>query len=181
MNSKDYYQQKIYLAAISKKNEIIGKTERWQAHQEAILHLGYTVILTYKHQFILQQRKHIVFDQYYDLSFSSHQIYKKNKLQTNTQAITEGLFREWNLIPTDLKKPLNKLGEIYYKAKDPTSIFWEHEIDIIYQAEIKNLPNPNFEYCYGYKLINKSDINSILAKYKITPWVYIMLKNNLIK
>jgi len=182
MKSFAYYQQKLYIAQVDEKNNVIGKVERWQAHKKAVLHLGYTVVLTYKNQFVIQHRKHLVFNKYYDLSFSSHQIYKNQNLQTDLEAIYEGLEREWNIFKKDLIGIPKKKGQIYYKVKDPISVFSEHEIDIIYQADLKYLPNPNLDYCFGFELIDKEIFISGKSTFtKLAPWVFVLLKEKLIK
>ena len=43
----------------------------------------------------------------------------------------------WNIDQTELKVMPKYLGKFYYIAKDPNSVFTEHEIDYIYQAEPK--------------------------------------------
>lgn len=168
----DYYKKKLYLAKVDKEDNIIGKIERWKTHKEAILHRGFTTILTYKNNVVLQHRKHLAFDGYFDLTFSSHQIYVNEKLQTNLEAINETLKREWNIDQTGLTDELKYLGKFYYKAKDLNSIFTEHEIDYIYKAELKNLPNPNPDFAYGFELIDKQNIEN----FKTAPWVEEIIK-----
>lgn len=162
-----YYQRKLFLAEVDKNDNSIGKIERWQAHRDGVLHRGFTAILTYQDNIVLQHRKHLAFDGYFDLTFSSHQIYKNKKLQTDLEAIYEALKREWNVDKTGLMEEPKFLGKFYYKAKDSHSIFTEHEIDYIYQAELKNLPNSNPDFAYGFELISKEEINN----YKLAPWV----------
>ena len=89
----DYYKAIQYLAVVDREDNIIGKMEKWEAHKKGVLHRAYTAILQYQDNIILQQRKHPVFDDVYDLSFSSHQIYNKDLLQTNEEALFEGLLR----------------------------------------------------------------------------------------
>jgi|SRR3989338_3696554 len=163
----DYYKKELFLAQVDKKNNILGKVERWEAHKQGILHRGFTMILTYQGRIVLQHRKHLAFDGYFDLTFSSHQIYVHNVLQTDEDAISETLKREWNIDGLGLKNIPKYLGKFYYKAKDPQSIFTEHEIDYIYQAELKDLPNSNPDFAYGFELISKEEINN----YKLAPWV----------
>lgn len=165
----DYYKKELFLAEVDKEDNIIGKIERWKAHQESILHRGFTVILTYANNFVLQHRKHLAFDKYFDLTFSSHQIYINKKLQTDLDAIYGTLKREWNIDKTGLISTPKYLGKFYYKAKDPNSIFTEHEIDYIYISELKNLPNPNPDFAYGYKLIKNLKLE--IGNYKVAPWV----------
>jgi isopentenyl-diphosphate Delta-isomerase len=170
----DHYQRKLYLAKIDKNDKIIGKIERWQAHKEGILHRGFTVILSYKNKFVLQHRRHLIFDKYFDLSYSSHPIYKDNKLQTDLEAIYEALKREWNIGKEELTDKPRFLDKFYYQAKDPNSIFTEHEIDYIYQAELKNIPTPNPEFSYDFSLLDKNKtLNSqfVTINFNLVPWV----------
>lgn len=163
----DYYKKELFLAEVDKDDNVLGKIERWKAHKEAILHRGFTTILTYQNKIVLQHRKHLAFDGYFDLTFSSHQIYVHDKLQTDFEAINETLKREWNIDKSGLTGELKYLGKFYYKAKDPNSIFTEHEIDYIFMAELKNLPNPNPDFAYGFELIDKQNIEN----FKTAPWV----------
>ncbi len=163
----DYYKKELFLAEVDKDDNIIGMVERWKAHREAVLHRGFTAILTYHDKIVLQHRKHLAFDEYFDLTFSSHQIFVNEKLQTDMDAIYETFKREWNIDQTGLTGEPKYLDKFYYKAKDPNSIFTEHEIDYIYEAELKDLPNPNPDFAYGFKLIDKQNIEN----YKTAPWV----------
>ncbi len=174
----NYYSQKQFVAKVDNNDHILGKIERWEVHQKAILHRGFTMILMYKKQYLLQHRKHPAFDGYYDLTFSSHQIYKNSKLQDDWSAIYDSLKREWNLDKKDLLAQPKYLGNIYYKAKDPKSIYTEHEIDHIYKAEIKSLPSPNLEFCYGFSLVKK---DGIISHKSLAPWVKVMVKSEVLK
>lgn len=168
----NYYKKRLFLAEVDKNDNIIGKIERWQAHKEGILHRGFTAILTYQDNIVLQHRNHPAFDGCFDLTFSSHQVYKNGKLQNDIDAIYETLKREWGVDKTGLIDKPKFLGKFYYKAKDPQSIFAEHEIDYIYQAELKNLPMPNSDFAYGFELVGKEEIKN----YKIAPWVKDIIK-----
>ncbi len=90
-------------------------------------------------------------------------------MQPEDEAIYEMLSREWNLSKNDLKNGLVKKGSVYYKAKDQNSAFIEHEIDYIYLAELKRLPEPNPDYAYGYELTNMPQ--EFLKKNTPAPWV----------
>ncbi|MFA6532736.1 MAG: hypothetical protein WCT22_01935 [Patescibacteria group bacterium] len=169
----DYYKKELFLAEVDKNDNIIGKIEKWKAHKEGMLHRGFTTIFTYQNHIVLQHRKHPIFDGYFDLTFSSHQVYINEKLQTDLEAIYEALKREWNIDKAGLVEEPKFLDKFYYdKAKDPKSVFSEHEIDYIYQTELKSLPTPNPDYAYGFELVSKEEIN----KYKIAPWVNEIVK-----
>jgi len=173
----DYYKKKLFIAQVNVEDKIEGKIERWVAHEKGILHRGYTVILTFEGKYLLQQKKHPIFNRFYDLSYSSHQVFINNKLQDDSEAIYDGLLREWNLTKDCLIGQLIKNGQFYYKAKDPKSKYIEHEIDYIYQAQLKKLPRPNLDFAFGYKLMDRSKIFTL----SLAPWVKLMFNNKLIK
>ncbi len=135
-------------------------------------------LLFWNDQLVLQQRKHPAFDGFWDLTFSSHQIYKNNTLISDQEAINEVLKREWNIDKNSLKNQLNFLGKIYYQARDPKSIYTEHEIDYIFTAELKYQPTPNPQYAYQYQLVKKSQITylPLIIKNNLAPWVKKSLK-----
>ena len=170
----EYYEKKLFLAELDLNDNIAGKIERWQAHKEGVLHRGFTAVLTYQDNIVLQHRKHPAFDCCFDLTFSSHQNFIDENLQTDTDAIYEALKREWNIERSELVDKPKFLGRIYYKARDPQSVFTEHEIDHIYRIELKNPPTPNLDFAYGFKLINKLDMKNFkseISKLKTAPWV----------
>ena len=195
----DYYKQKQFLAQVNKNDSIIGKIEKWECHKKAILHRGYTCILTYQNNLVLQHRKHPVFDGVFDLSFSSHQIYlpslssratlsersqskgsREISLQDDLTAIYDGLKREWNLEKKKLISQPKFLKKIYYQAKDPNSDYTEHEIDYIYTVELKKLPSPNYDFAYGFKLVKKLEIRNWKLKIKQALWVKVILEEQLL-
>lgn len=166
----NYYQRKIFLAQADENDNIIQPVERWQAHEKGILHRGFTAVLKFENKIFLQHRRHPAFDGYWDLTFSSHQIYKDGILQPDREAIYEALEREWDLKCKEVADFI-RLGKIYYKAKDPQSIYTEHEYDYIYSVVLKISPKPNPKYAYGCDAIDAGDIKNSLTGYKLTPWV----------
>lgn len=173
-----YYQQKQLVAQVSQKDNIIGKIERWRAHKEGILHRGFTTILMYNGRYLLQQRKHIVFDKFWDFTFSSHQLYENGLLESDLDAIYRSLLREWDLDRGDLIETPVALGKIYYKAKDLKSIYTEHEFDYIYLAKLKKMPSPNLNFSYRFELIpTVAEITKLPASYILAPWVTQIIKS----
>jgi len=177
----DYYKQKQYLAQVDTENKIVGKIEKWEAHKKGILHRGYTAILTVGDNIILQHRKHPVFDNVFDLSFSSHQVYSKDILQDDISAIYEGLFREWLIKKEEIVGVPLFLRTIYYKEKDIKSGYTEHEIDYIYYVELKKIPSFSPYFAYGITTVKKSEIQSAIhtLSFPVAPWVRELLKNRL--
>ena len=108
MDKDVYCQKELFVAQVDKDDNIIGPVERWLAHKNGILHRGFTLVMIYQNNFVLQQRKHLAFDKTLDLTSSSHQVFKNGDLQSDDEAIYEMLSREWNLSKNDLKEGLTK-------------------------------------------------------------------------
>ncbi|MCL4386858.1 hypothetical protein M1307_00490 [Patescibacteria group bacterium] len=180
-SNNSYYIKKQIIAKTNKKSEILGEIEKWEAHKKGILHKGFTLILRYKNFYVLQHRKHPAFDGTFDLTFSSHQIFKNKELQNIDEAIYEALDREWKLDKKNLVSKPKKLGVVYYKEKDTKSIYTEHEMDEILTIEIKNLPIPNHEFAYGYSLVDKKELLNKKGRIYplLAPWVKKMIEKKM--
>ncbi len=165
----DYYNKKLFLAEVDSEDRFVKKVERWETHKKGICHRGFTAILIYKNQVILQHRKHPAFDGFYDLSFSSHPVFRGKKLQSMKEAIINTLKREWNLSQNNFKDDFVFLDKFYYKATDPKSGYIEHEVNYIYVVYINKLPKVNPVFAYGYELAPISNLN-------LAPWVNQIIK-----
>jgi isopentenyl-diphosphate Delta-isomerase len=179
---RNYYISIQKIAKLDKKGKIIGQIEKWEAHKNGVLHKAISITLIYKDQYILQHRKHPAFNGVFDLTSSSHQLYVNNKLQSSVDTAYECLKREWGINKNDLIGDIKEVGEIYYKAKDPNSIFKEHEMCIMLLAKVKKLPISNFDYAYGYSLVNKEDLTdkkSLIYK-NLAPWCKEAIEKSLI-
>ena len=164
------------VATVNRDNNITGKIEKWEAHKKGILHKGFTIILTYNGQYLLQHRKHPAFDDTFDLTISSHPLYIDNILQDDETAIYQALERELHLAKKDLVAKPQYKGTVWYKAKDRKSSFIEHEMDAIYVAEIKRVPDPDPEYSYDLILQSRDQ----LKDNNLAPWVESFLKDNVL-
>lgn len=168
----DYYDKIQYIAQVNKLGEILGKVEKWEAHKKGILHKAFSITLQYKNYFLLQHRKHPVFDGVYDLSCSSHPVYKGNNLEEDEEAIMKTLKREWRLSKKDLKGRINNIGVLYYRAKDQKSRYIEHEVCEQYLIQLKTLPKVNLSYSYGYSLVTKEELLKKRSRIygNLAPW-----------
>ncbi len=178
----DYYKKKQLIAAVDKNDSILRPVDKWEAHKKGILHRGFTIVIEYEDQIVVQHRKHPVFDKVFDITVSSHQIYKGDKLQTDIEAIYETLEREGNIKKTDLLKQPSFIGNIYYKAKDPNNIYIEHEFYHFYRCTLKKLTLPNLDFAYGLTLLKKEDITDKKKPiYKLlAPWIKKAIKTGLL-
>lgn len=177
-----YYDETQYIAHVDRNDTILDKVERWEAHKNGILHRAITVAVFYNDFAILQHRKHPVFDNVFDLTVSSHQLYTENQLEADTDTIYRTLDRELGLQKGDLTASPTHEGSIYYKARDPHSTYIEHEACHIYTCKTATVPRINLEYAYGYSLQKTEEItNKKSPLYAIlAPWVREMIKKDLI-
>ncbi len=178
----NYYKQKQIIARVDKKGNVIGKVEKWEAHKKGILHRGLSIALIYKDSYILQHRKHPAFDGVYDLTSSSHQLFIKGKLQDTMECAVIALKREWNIKDKDLIGKPKNLGFVYYKTKDPKSIYTEHEVCDMLVVKIKKIPTPNFDFAYGFSLVTKNELSDKKSRVyeNLSPWTIKAIEENLI-
>lgn len=169
----DYYKEIQYIAQVDKDDIVVGRIEKWEAHKKGILHRGYTAILMHEDRVVVQHRKHPVFDDVFDLTFSSHQIYKGENLQTDEQALRNGLLREWGMESSHIIEPPKLLDKVYYRAVDEKSPYTEHEIDYIFLIILDKIPVAHPDFAYGYELIPKADLRKKIYNLhaKPAPWV----------
>lgn len=182
MKINSYYKQKQIIARVDRKGNIIGKIEKWEAHRKGILHRGLSIALIYKDFYILQHRKHPAFDGVYDLTTSSHQLFINGKLENTIEASLKALKREWDIKDKDLIGKPKNLGFVYYKTKDPKSIYTEHEVCDMLEVKIKKIPNPNFEFAYGYSLVKKEELLNKKSRIFgiLSPWTKVAIEENLL-
>ncbi len=168
----DYYKQKQIIAACDKAGKILGPIEKWEAHKKGILHRAFTVAFVFDGQLVIQHRKHPAFDGVFDITSSSHQLFENGKLQDTSEAILDTIEREWELKRSDVKK-LTDNGQVYYKAKDAKSEFYEHEVCDVFVAEITRFPLPKLDVAYGVSFIDPKDLKNKKSRIyeNLAPWV----------
>jgi isopentenyl-diphosphate delta-isomerase len=177
-----YYEQSICIPQVDASDTVLGKVERWQAHENGILHRAITVGLKVEDRYILQHRKHPVFDKWFDLTASSHPIYYDDgTVQTNEDAVYKTLEREWGIIAEKVKG-LYSPGYVKYKAEDPNSKYIEHEVCHLFLATVDDYPTFNSDVAYGFTLQTADQIMDL--KNPLSPalaaWVKAFIKNNLV-
>jgi isopentenyl-diphosphate delta-isomerase len=168
----NYYDTTQFIAQVNKAGEILGQVEKWEAHKKSILHRAFSVIIEYKGLYLLQHRKHPVFDGVFDLSCSSHPTYKGTKLEEDEIAVLKTLKREWGMTNKDIKGRVQNIGVIYYKAIDPKSRYTEHELCEQFLVTVKTLPKPNADFAYGYSLVTKEELQKKSSRLyeNLAPW-----------
>ncbi|MCS7093263.1 MAG: NUDIX domain-containing protein [Patescibacteria group bacterium] len=170
MNREEYFSQKIDLIQVDRKDKELGPVDRWKAHLKGVLHRGFTCIIKNNGLFVIQKRKHKVFNNVFDLSFSSHPRYlKKDHVQSVEEAIKENFKREWRL--KGKITSLRFLEKYYYKEKDPHSDYTEHEINYLYLMEIEGKIENVEEFSYGMDYISLENILKKFKNFNFAPWV----------
>jgi len=160
----------ITIPRVNKKGVITGHIERWEAHRNGILHKAFSVVLLFRNQFILQIRKHRVFDCVIDVTASSHPEIAQGGVEHEEKAILRCLKREWHINSEEIHT-LKSVGSIYYKSPDSRSEFIEHEYCTFYTAHVDKMIFPNYEFAYGYVLINKDYFKKNSQSLRFAPWV----------
>lgn len=179
---KNYYDEKQYIEKVDKKGKHLGFIEKWEAHKKGVLHRGFGVILVYKNYYLLQHRRHPAFDAVLDLSSASHQLQKRGDFENLNEAVINSLKREWNIKEEDLRGEIKNLGYVYYKSRDPKSIYTEHEYCDILIVEINKFPKPNLDFAYGYSLATKEELYNKKSRIfeNLSPWGKKMIEKKLL-
>lgn len=168
----DYYTQELFIPQVDENDTIIGTVERWKAHQDGILHRGFTIGLVYQDQFLCQLRRHPVFGGFIDLTASSHQLYDSDgKLASIEEAIEACLQREWHIGLSDLTGEIIHKGSAIYHSTHGK--YTEHEVCHYYTASIGQLPSFDNEFAYGYGLFSRDELRdeAIPLSRALAPWV----------
>jgi len=178
----DYYEEIINIVQVNEKDEIVGPIERWKAHKENILHRALTIAIFFGGKVLLQHRKHPVFNSVFDMYISTHQIYDGERLIDDNQSIGSALKREFDINYSDLiKKPQFK-GKVMYQFDDPQSKFFEREICYLYSCETKTLPQVNYDFAYGFSLMDLDELKQHESPVfpLLAPWVKEIINNEII-
>lgn len=165
----DYFKKNINLIEVKRSDKIVGTIERWQAHKEGILHRGFTAIIKINNCVVIQKRKHKVFNNVFDLSFSSHPIYINKKIEKIEEAVKKNFKREWIFRGKILE--LKFLEKYYYKEKDEKSGFWEHEINYLFLINLKGKIEHNPDFAYGMDLLTIENLLKKFKQFNFAPWV----------
>ena len=168
-----YLKKEIFLPIVNEQDEVLGKEERWHVHRNGILHQAFTVQLLLEGKTILQHRKHIVFDGYFDATILSHPMWlpDEERFQTIEEAIYYTVKREWDIEESELHN-LRLKEQYHYRAYDHISNLIEHEMNNWYVAEIDTLKPTNYDVAYGYSVVEEKHCYENKAiEQLLAPWL----------
>lgn len=158
------------LLLVDDQDNFLGKyAPKMKCHTGGGLHhRAFTImILKKKDEVLLQQRKHELWDDYWDLT-NSHPLHKKDEDdETYEEAAQRCLEREWGI-----RIPVKKLFAFNYFAKYKNNLC-ENEYCVFMIGRYDEKPHPNLEVAYGYKWMS---LKELLKDIKIhpsqyTPWL----------
>lgn len=135
--------------------------------EEGRRHLAITVLIyNKKGEFLLQRRKHKVFDNIWDFTASTHPLHTQNGDETAEQAALRALKEEYQIQNVNLRR----VGEFNYFAQIGDLCENEHDVFLIgeYNDEVKLDPSVGYEYKWVVKEEFLKDIEANPEKY--TPW-----------
>jgi len=177
----DYYEEIINIVQVNEKDEIVGPVERWKAHKENILHRGLTIAIFFEGKVLLQHRKHPVFNSVFDMSISTHQIYEEG-VSSDDKFIESALKREFDINYSNLIKKPELNGKVTYQFNDSQSDYSENEICYLYSCEAKTLPQVNYDFAYGFSLMDLNELkqpkNPLFPL--LAPWIKEIINNKII-
>lgn len=165
----EYFKKNINLIEVKRSDEIVRPIERWIAHKEGILHRGFTAIIKINNNIVIQKRKHKVFNNVFDLSFSSHPILVNKKVEKIEEAVKKNFKREWLFKGKILD--LIFLEKYYYKEKDEVSGLWEHEINYLFLLNLKGKIEHNPDFAYGMDTLTIENLLKKFTQFNFAPWV----------
>lgn len=119
---------------------------------QGIKHLAISIVLyNSKGEVLLQKRKHLVFDNLWDLTASTDLSHFEDRDESFLEAAERCLKREYSISNLLLKN----LGGFSYFAKDGSHC--ENEYDVILTGEYDGEVNMNPEVGYEYKWMDKNN------------------------
>lgn len=142
--------------------------DKGECHFGTGLHHRAFVVVLYnkKREILLQYRKHVRWDKFWDLTAISHVLHFTDKNETYEEAANRSLKDEMGIENIQLEK----IGGFNYFAKYHAHC--ENEYCGVLVGQYNGTVTPNSEVVYDYAWIDEEEFISDVAKYpeKYTPW-----------
>ncbi|MBI4895427.1 MAG: NUDIX domain-containing protein [Candidatus Aenigmarchaeota archaeon] len=163
------------LILVDDEGNKIGHENRVVCHTgKGKRHLAFVVLLTTRNQFLIQKRKHKIFDGLWDVSCTSHPIaleLEKGLATIYEDETTEEAAQKCMKYELGVTTHLKKIGAFNYFAQDGDHCENEHCVVLI--GNIKDDPEPNPEEIYEIDYISLVDIVYRIESNpeEFTPWL----------
>lgn len=156
------------LILVDNKNNPNGKyAPKTLCHSgKGITHLAFTLlILNNKNEVLLQERKHLLWDHFWDLT-NSHPLHLETHDENIGEAVSRCLWKEWGI-----NFPVEELFSFRYFASHKDN-FCESEYCVFLLGKYDGKVYPDDEVAYGYKWMNLTDLKNDVKIHPefYTPW-----------
>lgn len=134
---------------------------------KGLTHLAFTVlILNSKNEVLLQNRKHLLWDHFWDLT-NSHPLHLENHDESISEAVGRCVQKEWGI-----NLPVKELFSFRYFAKHKNN-FCENEYCVFLLGKYDGEVYPSDEVAYGYKWMSFEDLKKDIKVHPefYTPWL----------
>jgi isopentenyl-diphosphate delta-isomerase len=162
-------QQRQMLIIVDENDKPTGKYEdKGECHfGTGIHHRAFVVLLeNAKGEVLLQLRKHVRWDKFWDLTAISHVLHLKSHNETYEEAANRSLLDEMGISGVGIKK----IGGFNYFAKYHSHC--ENEYCAVLIGHFNGEVRPNNDVLYEYKWMMKNDFITDVEKHPelYTPW-----------
>ena len=163
-----------YVILVDKNDNPIGKMEKLEAHEKALLHRAFSVfIFNDKEELMLQQR---ALSKYHSPGLwtntcCSHQRFGESNIEAGKRRLMEEM---------GFSVDLEEITSFIYKAPFDNGLT-EHELDHILVGHYNEKPNPNPEEVEDWKWMTVNDVKQDITDnpQNYTAWFKIIFDNYL--
>jgi len=157
------------LILVDEKNNPSGKyaPKRLCHSGKGLTHLAFTLlILNNKNEVLLQDRKHLLWDHFWDLT-NSHPLHLDDHDEDINEAVNRCLQKEWGI-----SLPVKELYSFQYFAVHKNN-FCENEYCAFLLGKYDGEVYPSDEVAYGYKWMDLTDLKKDIKIHPefYTPWL----------
>lgn len=161
--------QKQTLLLVDHKDRFLGYAKRDECHLgNGLVHRAFVALLgNRKDQVLLQKRKHMLWDGYWDITATSHVLHMTDRNESYEEAAWRALCKEMGIQGVYLRN----VGGFYYFERFKKK-YCENEYCSILLGEYDGLVEPNAEDVYEYAWVARETFIKECQKKKspFTPW-----------
>ena len=157
------------LILVDKENNKLGYAPRSVCHSgDGKMHRAFVVMLQNdRGKFLLQKRRHALWDGFWDVSATSHTLHLEGKDETYEEAAQRCLMKELNMRAESFKN----LGAFVYFAKRGENCENEHCSVLIARTNSTPKPNPEEVYELEWTCLEMLIMEIHENPKKFTPWL----------
>jgi len=162
-------KSKQILILVDDNDNFLGYAPRTECHSgDGKRHRAFVIALyNQKGELLLQERKHWLWDRFWDLTSAGHPLHLEKKDEDYIGASQRCLMDEWGIKGIKLRNA----GAFNYFERHGKDCENEHCALIL--GEFNNKPNPNPDEAYGFRWLELSALKKEVSQTpkKFTPWL----------